>query len=70
VAVASFRGLLHARPDEVSRTVTEPLTTSMRCRTGRELRATGASLPTAAYGRRISLKSAEGHAWIAKGGMR
>jgi hypothetical protein len=65
VAVAYFRGLLHARPDEVCRTVTEPLTTSMRCATHPRIPRDGRVF---ADGRlrvtHISLKDSEGHAWI------
>jgi len=65
VAVAYFRGLLHARPDEACRTVTEPLATSMRCATKPRIPP---ELQVSADGRlrvtHISLKGAEGHAWI------
>jgi hypothetical protein len=65
VAVAYFRGLLHARPDQVCRTVTEPLATSMQCATKPRIPR---KLRVYADGRlrvtHISLNGAEGDAWI------
>jgi hypothetical protein len=66
VAVAYFRGLVRERPDEVCRTVSEPLTSLLRCET--EPRIPG-KLQVAADGHRlrvthISLDATDGHAWI------
>lgn len=65
VALAYFRGLLRKRPDAVCRTVTEPLTTSMRCQTRPRIPP---ELEVAADGplsvTHISLDAAEGIAWI------
>jgi hypothetical protein len=66
VAIAYFRGLLNERPDEVCRTVAEPLVTSMRCTTRpripRKLRVSADGDPLQVT--HIDLGDAKGHAWI------
>lgn len=65
VALAYFRGLLRARPDEACRAVTEPLATAMRCATNpripRDMRVSADGRLRVAH---ISLEAAESHAWI------
>jgi hypothetical protein len=67
VAITYFRGLLDARPDAVCRTVTEPLTTAMRCATrpriprDRRVSADGHHRLRVTH---IALHGATGFAWI------
>jgi hypothetical protein len=65
VALAYFRGLLHDRPDEVCRVVTEPLITSMRCATNPPIpRAMEVAADDRLRITHISLEAGKGHAWI------
>jgi hypothetical protein len=65
VALAYIRGLVHARPDAVCRTVAEPLATSMGCATKPRIpRDMGVSATGRLRVIHISLEASDGHAWI------